>query len=97
MDGTALRNAASAPSDGLPVGDDGLMALPGIVAKPDAAFVASDTGALVLTRKLDNGLLCVELDAIQAGRIDVAGRAYRLTAEQAKRFANRARFTKATQ
>lgn len=97
MDGTALRNAASAPSDGLPVGDDGLMALPGIVAKPDAAFVATDTGALVLTRKLDNGLLCVELDAIQPGRIDVAGRAYRLTAEQAKRFANRARFTKATQ
>lgn len=58
------------------VGEDGLMAIPGVVAKPDAAYIRD--GAVLLVRQLDDGLLCVELPAPAEGRIDLAARAYRI-------------------
>lgn len=58
------------------VGEDGLMAIPGVVAKPDAAYIRD--GAVLLVRQLDDGLLCVELPAPAEGRIDLAARVYRV-------------------
>ncbi|HNB46223.1 MAG TPA: phage minor head protein [Burkholderiaceae bacterium] len=66
------------------VGEDGLMALPGVIARPDATYTRD--GAAVLVRQLDDGLLCVELPAPTEGRIDLPARAYRLKGEAAKQL-----------
>ena len=67
-----------------PSGEDGLMALPGVIARPDATYTRD--GAAVLVRQLDDGLLCVELPAPTEGRIDLPARAYRLKGEAAKQL-----------
>lgn len=64
------------------VGEDGLMALPGVVARPDVAYTQG--GAVVLGRQLDDGLLCVELPAPADGRIDLPATVRRIRGDAAQ-------------
>lgn len=61
------------------VTEEGLMALPGIVARPDVAFARD--GAVVLARQLDDGLLGLTLPAPVEGRIDLPATVLRIRGE----------------
>lgn len=63
------------------VTEEGLMALPGIVARPDVAF--THDGAVVLARQLDDGLLGLELPAPAEGHIDLPAKVLRLKGDAA--------------
>lgn len=86
---------------GIALNSDQTLALPGIVAQPDAVYFDVAHANFVLTRTLDDGgVIFAALDAAQdlkhAGRLDALVNAFRLAAgkDGAGRLANRKRFIK---
>ena len=85
---------------GIALNDDQYMALPGIVAQPDAVYFDRKYGHFAYVRQLEDGVIYAALETDQAlkhaGRLDAVVNAYRLpgTKDGAGRLRDKKRFVK---
>ena len=94
----AHADSAKHQAGGIALERDGYMALPGVVAQPDAVYFDTVHRNFAFVRELDDGVIYMALDAAtvvkKVGEIDAVVNAYRLTGDEAKRLTDARRYIK---